>query len=477
MEPEIWERWLPSLIAAEFVVGSGQERDLSILKQGKAACPHAFADAFVDLFRAELDRGRGWVLEPLLELVDEPIVSRTAAWLHDLRDRPEVYRALLRPLIQLGSRTAIDEALTNIPAPPPHDDPARWTAVESARALLAFAPEESWPVIWSAIQSDDDFGALVLGSSLESLPEHRSLLEFPAQHLGDLYVWLARRSDAADRRRSRNEPPSRIERLESQVLELLTGRSDPETVAVLRWAAEELPNRRWLRRTIRQVEGRTLEQTWVAPAPNEILALEGRRRNRLIRNDAQLASVVLESLERLQERLNRPNPPTFALWDRSRDTWRPKEEERLSDFIADHLRLDLRQQGIIVNREVEIREKQGGAPGEIPDIIVSKTAGASPQSSGTASVVIEVKGCWHPQVLDAMKTQLCDRYLERAGSDAGIFFVGWYECPQWDLTDRRRKTMQVSTLDELVEQLTSQANRLSHAGHRVDAFVLNAALP
>jgi hypothetical protein len=478
LEPEICERWLPSLIAAEFVVGSGQERDLSILKQGKAACPQAFADAFVDLFRAELDRGRGWVLEPLMELVDESVVSLTAAWLHDVRDRPEVYRALLRPLVQLGSRTAIDEALTNIPAPPPHDNAARWTAVESARALLAFAPEEGWPVIWKAIQSDDDFGALVLGSSLESLPEHRSLIEFPAQHLGDLYVWLARRSDAADRRRSRNELPSRIERLESQVLELLSGRSDPETVAVLRGAAEELPNRPWLRRTIRRVEGRTLEQTWVAPAPNEILALEGRRNNRLIRNDAQLASVVLESLGRLQERLNLPNPPTFALWDRARDTWRPKEEERLSDFIADHLRFDLRQHGLIVNREVEIREKQGGAPGEIPDIIVSKSvAGASPETTRTASVVIEVKGCWHPEVLDAMKTQLRDRYLERAGSDAGIYCVGWYECPQWDRTDRRRKVVPVPTLQALREQLTSQATSLSQGGRRVDVFVLDAALP
>jgi hypothetical protein len=479
LESTVWERWLPSLIAVEFRIAVGHERELAIFRQAKAVCPQAFAEAFVDVFRTEIDReARGWGLEPFMDLLDDSILDRISSWLTELRDRPGVYRELLRPLIQLGSHTAISEALHNIPASPPEEDEARYTAIASARALLAFAPEEGWPAIWKAIQTDGDFGAVVFGSSLDSRPELESIAQFPAHRLGELYVWLARRSDETDHRRPAGEPPPRIERLENRVLDLLTAKPDRDTVAALRRAADELPNRGWLRRTIRRVEGQNLEQSWIAPAPDEILALDGRQHNRLIRNDAQLAALVIESLERLQERLDGPNPPTFALWDQSsKGMWRPKEEERLSDFIADHLKLDLRQHGLIVNREVEILAKQGGASGEIPDLLVSTSVpGASPGVYDTVSVVVEVKGCWNRKVLSAMETQLDERYLETADSAAGIYCVGWYVCPQWDAADSRQGALPAMSLEEFRPRLTEQARSLSGDTRVVVPFVLNAAL-
>lgn len=149
-----------------------------------------------------------------------------------------------------------------------------------------------------------------------------------------------------------------------------------------------------------------------------------------------------------------------------------------SDFIADHLNLDLAQHGFIINREVEIRAKQGGAPGEIPDILVSASVpGQDPGSNDTISVVVEVKGCWHDKVLTAMRAQLVERYLRTSRSHAGIYCVGWYMCPQWDTSDRRRNTVPEMTLDELRQTLSEQARELSDGTQSISAFVLDAALP
>jgi hypothetical protein len=474
----VWERWTPTLVALEGLFGIGQ-RDLTVLKYAKASAPQTFANALEKTLEREIERsGRAWMLDDLKELVDETGLARIAAWLSGVQDRPDVYRGLLRPLLERNSPEAFQIAVRTLSLPLPSDDVGRSVAVESARALLAFALENSWPVIWNAIQADRQFATWVLVSSLESFAEVSSLTKLSSQRLADLYIWLAQRTDSEPHDSGADAQPTRFERFESRVLDLLTSRSDPETITAIRRIAEALPNRRWLQRTIRRVEARHMDEEWVAPAPIEVLALDGRRHNRLVRNESQLAAAIMVSFGRLQQRLAGPNAPTFSLWDRQPAGWRPKEEERLSDFIADHLNLDLAQHGFIINREVEIRAKQGGAPGEIPDILVSASVpGQDPGSNDTISVVVEVKGCWHPHVLTAMRAQLVERYLRTSRSHAGIYCVGWYMCPQWDTSDRRRNTVPEMTLDELRQTLSEQARELSDGTQSISAFVLDAALP
>jgi hypothetical protein len=107
--------------------------------------------------------------------------------------------------------------------------------------------------------------------------------------------------------------------------------------------------------------------------------------------------------------------------------YKPKDENSFSDFVAVHLDEDLRQKGIIVNREVRIHR------GERTDIHVNAVV-LIPQEGGydSVSVIIEVKGCWNLDHDHAMKTQLVDRYLRDNRCQHGLYLVGWFNCEQWD---------------------------------------------
>lgn len=95
------------------------------------------------------------------------------------------------------------------------------------------------------------------------------------------------------------------------------------------------------------------------------------------------------------------------------------------------------------------------------------------------TVVIEVKGCWNPQMAQAMETQLVEKYLKGQSNTStyGLYLVGWFDCTSWHPSDHRRKQCQKLTLEKLQIQLERQASKLTNAGLQVTAFVLDAGLP
>jgi hypothetical protein len=63
----------------------------------------------------------------------------------------------------------------------------------------------------------------------------------------------------------------------------------------------------------------------------------------------------MESLQRLEQRLQGETSQVEFLWDQREDKqWKPKDENSFSNYVKNYLDLDLKQKGIIVNREVEI---------------------------------------------------------------------------------------------------------------------------
>jgi hypothetical protein len=64
--------------------------------------------------------------------------------------------------------------------------------------------------------------------------------------------------------------------------------------------------------------------------------------------------VLIESLQRLEEKLQGETPAAQFLWDQDGGSYRPKDEKSFSDYVKIYLEDDLTVRGIIVNREVEI---------------------------------------------------------------------------------------------------------------------------
>jgi hypothetical protein len=203
--------------------------------------------------------------------------------------------------------------------------------------------------------------------------------------------------------------------------------------------------------------------------------------NRLIQSGEQLLDVLVESLRRCENKLQGETPAAVFLWDQIRrngkKTYRPKEEVALSDWLRLHLEEDLRQNRVVVNREVEIRRGEGTGVGEITDIHVDTfTRSERDGRVDRISAIIEVKGCWNPEVNTAMETQLVNRYLRENRWQYGIYVVGWYHCTQWDDADPRNRSLIGRTPAEAQQLFDSQARRHSKDGMQVRAVVLNAAL-
>jgi hypothetical protein len=197
----------------------------------------------------------------------------------------------------------------------------------------------------------------------------------------------------------------------------------------------------------------------------------------------ELLLVLQESLGRFEAELQGETALAFTLWDeRTPRVYRPKEEERFADVIKQHLVRDLRDRGVIAHREVEIRVRhgRGGLAGERTDIHVDV---AEPHSVESRPVriraIIEVKGCWHREVLTAMETQLRNRYLRDNDCRHGLYVVGWFLCPQWDTNDSRRAEAlrhMPPKIEEANATFEAQARGLSTGGVTLRSVLINASL-
>ena len=194
---------------------------------------------------------------------------------------------------------------------------------------------------------------------------------------------------------------------------------------------ESLPSQasslRWTyRRTLVQCR----KNEWSPPEVGTVLNLIENANAHLIGSEHDLLEAIMESLGRLQNHLvGTIFPAVEELWNhvpvegsRSR-LLQPKDEKVLQQMIARWLRDDLGpSRGIVVNCEVEPRL------GSNTDIYVDAVRRESNGDFDRMTVVIEVKGSWHPQVKTAMHGQLVSGYLRANGLSAGIYLIGWFVC-------------------------------------------------
>jgi hypothetical protein len=170
-------------------------------------------------------------------------------------------------------------------------------------------------------------------------------------------------------------------------------------------------------------------------------------------------------------------PPPQTYGTSATGTYRPKDEEAFSDYVKRHLEGDLGRRGVVVNREVVIRRGEGAGRGERTDIHVDAVVrGPGAEEHRTVTVIVEVKGSWYQRLYHAMQAQLVERYLRDNESQHGLYLVGWFNCPQWDDTDRRKATAIRRDLEETRERLEAKAAELSEGELRIKPLIINTAL-
>ncbi|MEK6321031.1 MAG: hypothetical protein AABN33_05050 [Acidobacteriota bacterium] len=352
-------------------------------------------------------------------------------------------------------------------------------------------------VVWKQMQSDPSFGDEVIGRITNNDRRAKRLLhELAVDELVDLYLWLVRRypySPSSSSYGFFGEVIGGLGSLRDAVLVELRQRGTLEACHGMQRIAHACPELDWMKWQLREAWDTARRQTWMPVSPEYILNLVSNTDNRLVQNSQQLLDVVIESLTRLQTRLQGETPAVSDLWNdlpdggnssdkpmrsevgriHRRRVSRPKDENHLADYVKRELERDLTERGIVINREVRIHR------GERTDIhvnAVTLSGNMQEEPFGVATVIIETKGCWNRDLDDSMKTQLVDRYLQDNKCKHGLYLVGWFNCDQWDGSDYRKQVAPRITMEKAQQRYSEQAVDLSVGDIRVAAFMLDTSL-
>jgi hypothetical protein len=402
-----------------------------------------------------------------------------------VRDREfnePVYRALVGWLLS-HEHVATAQYLIDIVEGPP--SPRRLVA---AVVAVRNRPAQFWSMIWPLIDTDRHFGRSLIEQVLTFADEGGKLLPgLSSTEAGRLLDWLLTEYPPNDDVGGGGfmGPRDHARFFTNALIASLRQAGTNEACNALRAVRDSHPEQAWLADVVLQAQAAQRRSAWNPPSPLVLRKLLDDRRARFVTSSTQLLDAVCESLDRLAGQLHGELPARVNLWNEPNPgIFRPRDEEHLSDTVARHLREELRERGIVANREVQIRRRVvsaavGGQAGERTDIRVD--AAALPSDGREADIltaIVEVKGSWNREVQTAMQTQLVDRYLLENRCQTGLYLVGWFQSPGWDAADGRRAQSPWGAIEEARTNLDAQAAQLTQQGVRhVRAYVLDCALP
>lgn len=261
--------------------------------------------------------------------------------------------------------------------------------------------------------------------------------------------------------------------MRGQIPGILAARATEAGCRELLRLASTLPEQStWLRWTYRDAVQNVRRNSGTRLTPETVTSVLKNRHARLLNCDDDLLELVLESLERLQKTLTGQTLPALEdLWcwegrGNHRRDFCPKDEEALSDYIARWLSSDIGSSaGVVVGREMQIRRSRK------TDIFLEAVS-AGEGGFKKLTVIIEVKGCWHREVKEALRTQLAEDYLRPHGLRCGVYLVGWFVCDRWKKPENKLASSDFeSAQGELAA--TSSKFHASNPEFQIETFLLN----
>ncbi|HZI15946.1 MAG TPA: hypothetical protein VE153_36605 [Myxococcus sp.] len=466
----VWREWT-SLVLAAPVWGTdeGQVRRKRLVSRATERTPVEVRRSFRRLLAVEHPFDRAFhFLRSLKECWNEVLLNEARQLALNPTTGPSLFSSLLEVLVAHGEQEGLRYADSLLSM---RDTPS-WQSrrVIAAATLLSHSRDDVWPRLWPLLRDEVDFGREVF----KSTAFFRPLLErlTPAA-LTELYRWLERPLATAESSPTRQVNGERLHYIRDAILDRLLLLTSNEALEAAKQLSLALPEDEAVRGAFLNMQAMRRMYTWRPPSPQEVLALVGLERARMVRSPDELLEVVLESLGRIQAELHDETPAIHDLWNKDpKGHLSPKEEVRLSDWLKRHLQKDLAGRRVVVNREVEIRPSEPSRPGQRTDLRVDAIAHLPGGADEQVSLLIEVKGAWNRGLWTSMREQLVERYLAENRCRHGIYLVGWYggerkvqPHPDGHPVDLRR----------LRDDLDEQARAVSRAGVQVRAFVLDAA--
>lgn len=492
-DPAVWLRWAPAIASFPTPYGFGDYKEHAIiLGLASERSQRRINDILVDMIRTEISRiqaqskGRhGDNREVLFSVLrmeyawNEDLERRLQSLLPQCKATPFALLPLLNFMLDHGSRDALDFVQDVLRAPPADTSNDRSTWVACGIIACERIDASQWVTFWDELLRDDDRAREVLLKFADRVDRHKwafySRLE--SGQLAEVYIALSKLFPNEEDPVPEGAISSRhdVADLRDGIVQFLIAEGSDDSVAALEKMSRATPNRRWMAQAI--LDARRVKQDLQSSIllPRELYGLVNDPQKRIVNNENDLLSVIVESLERLQNGLHGETPVAPFMWNElGGGLLRPKNEEQLSDYVKIHLEKDLTpRHGIVLNREVQIRPKSSTG-GQRTDIHVDACV-AERDTYNIIRVIIETKGCWNPDLKTSMKEQLAERYLANNASCAGLYLVGYFGSDRWDTEDWRHSRCGTQTLEDLRGELASQAEQLSEAGYAVKSFVLDVS--
>ncbi len=465
---DVWAKWMPVVVDQ---VETSPEEAGPILRKAYEVAPEDAIDWLGRLIeRAGVSTG----IEVLGDLWDERIKGLLLAKAGVSTQHPPLLGSMLKVLLTHGAPEGREVAASLIRSLSTNAE-SRPAAVASATALLGCGTD-AWAIVWPVMLKDTGFGrALVEELADEYFRNAVPVAQLTADQVLDLYLWTLGQFPTAEDPDENGAhfvtDRERIGVFRDLLLAHLRDRGTPEACQALQQLVRQFPGSQHLKWILAQARTAMRQKTWQPPRPQELLALVENSDCRLVRDGGELLDVVVESIEQLERQLQGETPEAEFLWDRlpGGKGYRPKDENALANYVKKHLE-QLKQRGVIVSREVEIRR------GEETDIHIDAVVGDAVAGYEKASVIIEVKGSWNPELVEAIETQLTMRYIRNNSCQHGIYLVGWFNSAKWDKADYRQKAsgkFEKGTLGGILDQ---KAAALSGRGLRIVAKVIDVSL-
>ncbi len=475
-----WEAWTP-IVLEYFVTSEVTESEASgdLAQMAYARAPHATHAVLPALLR-DNDRRERYVtvLDRLSGCWDSALSEVVFPMLTEGGLKDHTWTAILRRLLNAEYQPALEMARNFIG----RGDVRLELRSEAVALLLHHIPGDRWFAVWQELTGEVELAKdVLLRLSDRSWRHDRWFVDkLAVEEVVALFTFL-------EVHWPREEDPLRpsgvlvgvhprmeIGEFRDSLLMHLRDRGTKEACVALESIQRAYPGIDWLKWTIQGARENARRKAWVPPSPHDLLTIRRDSAVRRIAGPGDLIDVVMESLERIHQRLQGETPEVPRLWNEGREFCTPKNEGALSDYLKGELKKELDRLGISIGREVQIRPTSPSASGQEVDLqVIVSTTDERGDPTGPASLIVEVKGSWNPELDEAMQTQLVRRYMADSGCQHGIYVVGWYGSAKWDPSDKRRRQTQRRDREETTKALQAQATRLSDGTRVVKSLVLD----
>jgi len=481
---EFWKKWGPITLGLPLVSNDPKNGELIALAYKHS--PDEIISTLDVLIDDEAQQHDGIFINDLLvDCLDERMSAFLLVKAKKPGFSPKAANEIVRFLLSHDVKEAKVYVKEKIKIPLSSTSEEKKEVLSAAASLLWNANFEDWTFLWDLIAKDNDFGRGLVETAHDTpLRGSTVLLEMTEKQLADLYIWLTKEFSPEEYSRPEGAgtvtPQISIGDWRDSVLRNLMDRGTIESCKQVERVALTLPQYKWIKEfSLVEAKRVALLKSWQPPKIDQIFKLVENHDLRLVNTPDELMNIVLESLQKLEAKLQRnEHPQVVNLWNDKQErgkplvSW-PKDENHLSDTIKVHLVEDLQSSGVIIGREVEINST---SKTDIHISVFTKDRLGRPVEPIT--VTIEAKGCWHPDLETAMESQLVGKYLSAEGCHHGIYLIGWFNCDKWnDPKDSRHKKTSKLSLEQAQDKFAKQAQELSSkTSFRVNSIVLDTRL-